>query len=74
MTISVSLVRKLDRMPPDLRDILLAVIEEMAQYRQAAVSKEEFGELKSIVADLASAVRDLAEAPEAHGTARQRTR
>ncbi len=62
MTISVALIRKLDQIPPDLRDILLAVIEELEQHRQTTVSKEEFGDLKKIVADLAASVRDLAEA------------
>lgn len=62
MTISVALIRKLDQIPPDLRDILLAVIEELEQHRQTTVTKEEFGDLKKIVADLAASVRDLAEA------------
>lgn len=53
MSISVALVRKLDTVAPELRDVLLQLFDELEQHREASVTKIEFNELKEIVRDLA---------------------
>jgi len=55
MSISVALVRKLDTVAPELRDVLLELVDEIEQHREASVTKVEFNELKEIVRDLAQA-------------------
>jgi hypothetical protein len=55
MSISVALVRKLYTVAPELRDVLLELVDEIEQHREASVTKVEFNELKEIVRDLAQA-------------------
>lgn len=62
MAISASLIRKLDRFPEDLREVFLAIIDELEAYRHTTVTKVDFADLKAVVADLAASVRDLSEA------------
>ena len=69
MPVSVSLIKKLEQVEPGLREILIAVLEEMERQREETVTKREFNELKEIVRELAEAqkrteerVRELAEA------------
>jgi len=69
MPISVSLVRKLEKVPPEIREVLLTMAEEMERSREESVTKVEFNELKGIVNELAEAqkrteekVNELAEA------------
>ncbi|ROQ93564.1 hypothetical protein [Desulfosoma caldarium] len=62
MAITASLIRKLDQFPEDLREVLLAIIEELETYRRTVVTKADFADLKAVVADLAGSVRDLSEA------------
>lgn len=62
MAISASLIRKLDRFPEDLREVFLAIIDELEAYRHMTVTKVDFADLKAVVADLAASVRDLSEA------------
>jgi len=69
MLISGSLIRKIDRLEPDLKEVMISLVEEWERYREDMVTKVEFGELRDIVKDLAEAqkrteikVKDLAEA------------
>jgi len=69
MTISVALIRKLDTLPPELKDIFLTLVEELEKNRQETVTKHEFDELRQVVKELAEAqkrteqrVNELAEA------------
>ncbi|MEJ5366450.1 MAG: hypothetical protein WHS86_15250 [Desulfosoma sp.] len=52
---SVSLYRKLQNVPPDLREVLLSLFEEVERNREESVSKKEFVELKEVVRELADA-------------------
>ncbi len=55
MPFSVALLRKMDSVPPELKEVLWLLLEEIEQQREASVTKTEFNELKSIVRDLAEA-------------------
>ncbi|MEJ5300591.1 MAG: hypothetical protein WHS38_06345 [Thermodesulforhabdaceae bacterium] len=67
--ISSTFLRKLERVSPDLRDVLITLVEEIERQREESVTKREFNELREIVKDLAEAqkkteqrVNELAEA------------
>ena len=69
MLISGSLIRKIDRLDPDLKEVMISMVEEWERYREDMVTKVEFGELREIVKELAEAqkrtevkVEELAEA------------
>ena len=52
--ISANLIRKISEVDPQLREILILILEEIEKHtQQQQVTKEEFNELKEIVADLA---------------------
>lgn len=53
MGISASFMRKLEKVSPELRDILLSLTEELDR----SVTREEFTRLTSVVAELAEAQR-----------------
>jgi chromosome segregation ATPase len=55
MPFSVALLRKMDSVPPEIKDVLWLLLEEIEQQREAAVTKTDFHELKTIVSDLAQA-------------------
>ncbi|SMC21011.1 hypothetical protein SAMN02746041_01089 [Desulfacinum hydrothermale DSM 13146] len=55
MGMSVALYRKLERVAPDLREVLLSLFEEVERNREESVTKREFNELKDVVQDLAQA-------------------
>ena len=55
MPISVALIRKLDAVPPELKDIFLTLVEELEKNRQETVTKHEFDELRQVVKELAEA-------------------
>ncbi|SFM44245.1 hypothetical protein [Thermodesulforhabdus norvegica] len=61
MPVSAAFIRKLDRVPPELRDVLIGVIEEIERQREESVTKSEFNELKEIVKQLAEAQRKTEE-------------
>ena len=68
MSVSASFIRKLDKVPPELREVLLSLIEEV----ERTVTKEEFSKLREVVKELAEAqrrteerVEELAEAQRA---------
>ena len=69
LDLSIDLIRKMDKLDPDLKDILFSLLEELEKHREKSVSKTEFNELKDIVKELAEAqkrtenrVEELAEA------------
>ncbi len=51
MPISVMTYRKMETLPPEMRDVLLSMLEELDN----SVKKEDFNELKLVVAELAEA-------------------
>ena len=55
MEISVNLMRQLDKVSPDLREVLYAILEEIERQSQERVTKSEFQELKQAVQELAQA-------------------
>jgi len=58
MPVSVSLIRKISAVEPPLREVLLAILEEIEKQRaqfEQQVTKTEFNELKEIVRELAEA-------------------
>ena len=57
MLVSVSLIKKLEQLEPGLREVLVAVLEEIERQREETVTKSEFNELKEIVRELAQAQR-----------------
>ncbi len=66
---SAKFIRKIEKLEPDLRDVLFAFIDELEMQRVESVNKEDFRELKGIVKELAEAqkrtekrVEELAEA------------
>jgi len=67
--ITVNLFKKLETVEPGLRGVLLAILEEIEKQQKERVTKDEFRELREIVAELAQAqkktedrVNELAEA------------
>ena len=59
--ISVNLFKKLETVEPSLREVLLAILEEIERQQKERVTKDEFRELKEIVADLAEAQKKTEE-------------
>ena len=53
--ITVNLFKKLETVEPSLREVLLAILEEIEKQQKERVTKDEFRELKDIVAELAQA-------------------
>ncbi len=62
MPVSVGFIKKLDSVPPELRQVLIDLLEEVERQREESVTKREFNELKEIVRELAQRVNELAEA------------
>jgi len=62
MPISVSFIKRLESVSPELRQVLLDLLEEVERQREESVTKREFNELKEIVRELVQRVNELAEA------------
>ena len=72
MPYSINIIRLLEKVDPTLREVLLAILEEIEKQRkqwEETVTKTEFNELKQIISELAEAqkktehrVNELAEA------------
>ncbi|SFM63181.1 hypothetical protein [Thermodesulforhabdus norvegica] len=73
MPVSVAFIRKLEKVSPDLREILLGLLEELERQRAESVGKQEFDDLRNIVRDLAEAQQRAAEKIEALAEAQRRT-
>ena len=62
MPVSVAFIRELENVEPQLRRVLISMLEELERQREESVTKTEFNELKEIVCDLGKTVQELAEA------------
>ncbi len=57
MDISTGLIRKLEKVEPYLREVLISILEEIERQREERVTRKEFQELRDIVKELAEAQR-----------------
>jgi len=74
--ISTNLIRKISEVDPQLREILILILEEIEKHTQQIaqqVTKEEFNELKEIVADLGRKVNELTQRVNELAEAQKRT-
>lgn len=55
MPVSSKIIRLLDNIEPGLREVIVALLEEIEKQRLEIITKNEFNELKSIVKELAEA-------------------
>ncbi len=55
MPVSVSFIKRLEAVDPQLRSVLIAMLEEIERQREESVTKKEFNELRDIVKELAVA-------------------
>ena len=62
MPISVKFIKRLESVSPELRQVLLELLEEVERQREESVTKREFNELKEIVRELAQRINELAQA------------
>ena len=65
MIYSTNIIRLLDRVEPPIKEVLIAILEEIERQRrqwEESVTKTEFNELKEIVRELGKKVEELAEA------------
>jgi predicted RNase H-like nuclease (RuvC/YqgF family) len=70
---SAKFIRKIEKLEPDLRDVLFAFIDELEMQRLESVNKEDFRELKGIVKDLAEAQKRTEKKVEELAEAQKRT-
>ena len=70
---SAKFIRKIEKLEPDLRDVLFAFIDELEMQRVESVNKEDFRELKGIVKDLAEAQKRTEKRVEELAEAQKRT-
>ena len=62
MPVSVAFIKELENVDPQLRRILINLLEEFERQREESVTKKEFNELKEIVKDLGKSIQELTEA------------
>ncbi len=65
MPYSTNIIRLLDKVEPPIKEVLIAILEEIERQRrqwEESVTKTEFNELKEIVKELGKRVEELAEA------------
>ncbi len=62
MPFSIDLLRKLETVDSELRDVLWSILDEVERSREESVTKTEFRELRDIVKDLSITTYALAEA------------
>ncbi len=74
MATSIALIRQINDVEPHLRDVLYSILEEMERQQRERVTRDDFAELKQIVANLALAqekteakITQLIEVQEIHG-------
>ncbi len=73
MPISASLIRKLEAVPQQIREVLIDLVEEIERRREESVTKREFNELKEIVRELAKAQRGTEQQIKGLAEAQKRT-
>ncbi len=65
MTYSTNIIRLLDKVEPPIKEVLMAILEEIEHQRrqwEESVTKTEFNELKEIVKELTQKINELVEA------------
>jgi DNA repair exonuclease SbcCD ATPase subunit len=62
MTVSASFLKLLEKVEPPLREVLLALLEEIERQRAESVTKNEFNEVKETLKELSERVAQLVEA------------
>jgi len=62
MPVSVAVLRKLEEVEPQLRGVLISILEELERQREETVTKNDFNELKEIVRELAIAQKNTEKA------------
>ncbi|WP_058556049.1 hypothetical protein [Thiohalocapsa sp. ML1] len=55
MSYSVALIRQLETVDPALRQVLLAILDEVEQHRAVTVTRDDFADLRAAVASLTEA-------------------
>jgi len=73
MDISTGLIRKLEKVEPHLREVLVSILEEIERQREERVTRKEFQELRDIVKELAQAQRRTEERVNELAQAQRRT-
>ena len=73
MDISTGLIRKLEKVEPYLREVLISILEEIERQREERVTRKEFQELRDIVKELAEAQRKTEERVNELAEAQRRT-
>ncbi|MCD6219535.1 hypothetical protein J7K43_04020, partial [Candidatus Calescamantes bacterium] len=61
MDISTGLIRKLEKVEPHLREVLVSILEEIEKQREERVTRKESQELRDVVKELAQAQRKTEE-------------
>ncbi len=64
MSFSVTLMKQMETVEPQLKTVLWTILEEIEQHREAAVTKSEFMELRDLVKELAVAQKSLGQKVE----------
>ena len=73
MQVSIALLRELESVDSSLRHILLLILEEIERQQKERITKDEFKELKDIVAELAQAQKRTEDRLEELARAQKRT-
>ncbi len=73
MPYSTKIIKLLDKVEPTLREVLIALLEEIERQRLENVTKNEFNELKEIVKELAEAQKRTEERLNELAEAQKRT-
>jgi len=61
MSVSVGFIKTLENVDPQLRRVLLELLEELERQREESITKKEFNELKEVVHELGTTVKELVE-------------
>ena len=61
MSVSVGFIKTLENVDPQLRRVLLELLEELERQREESITKKEFNELKEVVHELGATVKELVE-------------
>jgi predicted nucleic acid-binding Zn-ribbon protein len=73
MSINVSLMRKLDMVSPEIKEVFLSFVEEVEQSREEFVAKDDFKELKEIVGEITETQKKTAQTVSELTEAQKRT-
>lgn len=73
MAVSVDLIKRLEALPPEIRDVFLSLLGEIERRLGESVTKKEFNELREIVKELAEAQRETERSLKELAEAQKRT-